>query len=399
MTGNSRGDDNGCPIPGYDLILSGGRVLDPGSAIDRIADVGFRGGRVATVADGPQTGRDRLDVAGCLVIPGMIDFHAHVYWGGTSLGIDGDRLARRCGTTTWVDAGSAGPGNLEGFRKQVIERQDTRILAFLHVSFAGIFAFDREVMVGESWDLRLLDPAVCARVARANGDLVRGIKVRVGAGTSGPNGIQPLHLALEAAELAGLPLMCHIDRPVPRLDEVLALLRAGDVLTHCFRPAPNAPALADGRVRAAVLAARERGVVFDIGHGMGSFAFATAEAMLAAGFPPDVISSDVHALCIDGPAYDNLATMSKFLGLGMPLSEIVRSVTATPARLLRRPDLGCLTEGATGDATVLEIEEGSFDAIDVTGARRTFAQRFRLRAVVLGGKLWHTASEAARPTG
>jgi dihydroorotase len=383
-------------MTGHDLVLRGGRVLDPGAGLDRVADVAFGDGKVAAVAPGPLAGRASLDVAGCLVIPGMIDFHAHVYWGGTSLGIDADRLARRAGTTTWVDAGSAGPGNFLGFRRQVIERQDTRVLAFLHVSFAGIFGFAREVMVGESWDLRLLDPVVCALVAREHGDLVRGIKVRVGAGTSGPNGILPLHLALEAAELAGLPLMCHIDRPVPRLDDVLAVLRPGDVLTHCFRPAPNAPVLPDGRVRSAVVAARERGVAFDIGHGMGSFAFATAEAMLAAGFPPDVISSDVHALCVDGPAFDNLATMSKLLGLGMPLTEIVRAVTATPARLLRRSDLGGLAVGSTGDATVLTIEDGSFEAVDVTGTRRRFGQRFRLRAIVLGGRLWH---DAAGPKG
>lgn len=380
-------------MTGHDLVLRGGRVLDPGADVDRVADVGFRDGKVATVDDGPLAGRASLDVTGCLVIPGMIDFHTHVYWGGTSLGVDADQLARRAGTTTWVDAGSAGPGNFAGFRRQVIERQDTRVLAYLHVSFAGIFGFAREVMVGEAWDLRLLDPVVCARVAREHCDLVRGIKVRVGAGTSGPNGIQPLYLALEAAELAGLPLMCHIDRPVPRLDEVLSVLRAGDVLTHCFRPSPNAPVLPDGRVRSAVLAARERGVVFDIGHGMGSFAFATAEAMLAAGFLPDVISSDVHALCIDGPAYDNLATMSKFLGLGMQLPEIVRAVTATPARLLRRGDLGSLAVGSTGDATVLTIEEGSFQAADVTGAQRRFERRFSLRAVVLGGRLWHAFAD------
>ena len=358
-------------MTGHDLVLRGGRVLDPGAAVDRVADVAFRDGKVAAVAEGPMAAERACDVAGCMVIPGMIDFHAHVYWGGTSLGVDADQLARRAGTTTWVDAGSAGPGNFAGFRRHVIEHQDTRVLAFLHVSFAGIFGFARELMVGEAWDLRLLEPVVCARVAREHGDLVRGIKVRVGAGTSGPNGIQPLYLALEAAELAGLPLMCHIDRPVPRLDEVLSLLRPGDVLTHCFRPAPNAPALPDGRIRPSVLAARERGVAFDIGHGMGSFAFATAEAMLAAGFPPDVISSDVHALCIDGPAYDNLATMSKFLGLGMPLPEIIRAVSATPARLLGRPDLGSLAVGSTGDATVLAVEQGRFEPVDVTGAQRS----------------------------
>lgn len=377
---------NGC-----DLVLAGGRVLDPGAALDQVADVGFKAGRIASVAD--TTSASRFDVAGCLVIPGAIDFHAHVYWGGTPLGINADALARRSGTTTWVDAGSAGAGNLPGFRRHVVERQDTRVLVFLHVSFAGIFGFSREVMVGESCDLRLLEPAVCAKAARDHPELVRGVKVRVGRHTSGTHGLLPLQLALEAAELASLPLMCHIDEPPPRLEEVLALLRPGDVLTHCFRPAPNAPALSSGRVREGVLAARERGVSFDIGHGMGSFAFATAEAMLAQGFAPDVISSDVHALCIDGPAFDNLATMSKLLGLGMPLIEIVRAVTATPAKLLRRPDLGSLKVGATGDATVLKIEAGNFKAADATGATRVYPQRFKLRAIVVAGRLWHLADD------
>jgi dihydroorotase len=198
-------------------------------------------------------------------------------------------------------------------------------------------------------------------VACEHADLVRGVKVRVGAATSGVNGAAPLTVAIEAAELAGLPVMCHIDRPPPRLDEVLAALRPGDILTHAFRPAPNAPVLPGARVREAVWRARERGVLFDLGHGMGSFSFAVAETMLAAGFPPDVISSDAHALCVDGPAYDNLVPMSKLLGLGMPLPEIVRAVTATPARLLRRPDLGSLAVGSAGDATVLAVEEGAFE--------------------------------------
>mgnify|MGYP001199876710 CR=1 FL=1 len=370
-----------------ELVLAGGQVLDPGTAIDGIADIGFRNGSVAGVGD--LATRRRLDVSDCLVIPGMIDFHAHVYRGGTALGVDADTIARRSGTTTWVDAGSAGAGNLEGLREHVVAHVETRVLAFLHIAYPGIFAFSREVMVGESSDLRLLDPAACARAALRHPDLVRGIKVRVGARTSGAHGLLPLQLALEAAELAGLPLMCHVDEPPPRLEDAVALLRPGDVLTHCFRPAPNAPALPDGRVRDGVLAARERGVTFDVGHGMGSFAFATAEAMLAAGFAPDVISSDVHSLCVDGPAFDNLMTMSKLLELGMPLTEIVRAVTATPARLLRRPDLGTFAAGAAGDATVLEVEEGQFTATDAAGAARTLRRRLRLRAMVIGGRLWH----------
>lgn len=380
---------------GYDLLLRGARVIDPQAGLDGPADVAFEAGRVAAV--GPQLNAEATvvrDLAGAIVIPGMIDFHAHVYPGGTPLGVDPDRLARRAGTTTWLDVGSAGAGNFAGLRDHVIARSETRILAYLHICFAGIFGFSREVMHGESWDLRLLDPAVCARVARESPETIRGIKVRIGALTSGVNGLMPLHLAIEAADLAGLPVMCHIDRPPPTYAQVLETLRPGDILTHCFRPAPNAPVHGDGRVRDACWQARERGVLFDVAHGMGSFSFATAERMLEAGFPPDVISSDVHSLCIDGPAFDNLETMSKLLALGMALPEVVRAVTATPAGLLRRPDLGTLRPGSTGDATVLEIAEGGFDLVDVTGATRRAARKLRLRAVVVAGRLWHEAAPA-----
>jgi dihydroorotase len=377
----------------FDLILRRGRLLDPGRGLDGVADVAFADGKVAAVGEAAATGRGRVerDVAGCIVMPGMIDFHAHVYWGGTSLSIDADALARRCGTTTWLDVGSAGPGNFPGFRKHVIEASQTRILAYLHVSHAGIFGFSRQVMVGESQDLRLMDAVTCARVARDNADIIRGIKVRIGANTSGANGITPLYHALDAADRAGLPLMCHIDQPPPRYVDVLEVLRPGDTLTHCFRPFPNAPVYGDGRVREACWQARERGVMFDVGHGMGSLDFDVARAMLAGGFPPDVISSDVHALCIDGPAFDNMETMSKFLALGMELLDIVRAVTATPARLLRRPDLADLSVGSTGDATVMRIETGRFAFVDVLGQILESERRFALDSVVVAGGLWHAA--------
>jgi len=374
----------------HDLILRNGRVLDPGTGRDEVADVAFDSGKVAAI--GPNLrGRATRDVSGCLVMPGHIDFHAHVYWGGTSISIDADALARRCGVTTWVDAGSAGPGNFAGFRKHVIEPSQTRILAYLHVSHAGIFAFAKSVMVGESLDMRMMDTERCAAVALAHPDVIRAIKVRVGANTSGVNGIAPLHHALAAADRAGLPVMCHIDRPPPRYEDVLADLRPGDILTHCYKPFPNAPCHADGRVKEACWQARERGVVFDIAHGAGSFDFDVAEAMLAGGFPPDVISSDVHVLCIDGPAFDTMETMSKLLCLGMKLTDVVRAVTATPAALLRRPDLADLSVGSTGDATVMRLEDGQFTFADVSGGTRIGRQRFALDSMVVGGALWHAA--------
>jgi dihydroorotase len=379
----------------YDLVLTGGHVVDPGQGVDRVTDVAFAGGKVAAVGDGLNGSATQVrDVSGTIVMPGMIDFHTHVYWGGTSLGIRPDELARRAGTTTWLDVGSAGPGNFEGFREHVIGRTETRILAYLHVSFAGIYGFSDKVSVGESSDMRLLDANVCADIARANRDLVRGIKVRIGRHASGYNGITPLEIAIEAAEQAELPVMCHIDAPPPRYEDVLEMLRPGDTLTHCFRPRPNAPIHADGRVREACFRAREKGVIFDIGHGMGSFSFDVARAMLAGGFPPDIISSDVHALCIDGPAWDNLETMSKFLNLGMEVNDIVRSVTKTPADLLKRPDLADLSAGSTGDATVVRIDEGRFPFVDVEGKQLIGERKFRLDSVVLDGRLWHDARAA-----
>jgi dihydroorotase len=373
----------------FDLVLRGGRILDPGQGRDEVADIAFKDGKVAAIGEAARKGTSRAErnVSGSIVMPGMIDFHVHVYWGGTSLGIDGDALARRAGTTTWLDVGSAGAGNFAGFKRHVIEPSETRILAYLHVSFAGIYGFSNEVMVGESWEMRLIDASVCARVAAEYPDEIRGVKVRIGANTSGPNGISPLYYAIEAADRAGLPCMCHIDRPPPRYVDVLEVLRPGDILTHCYKPFPNAPVHQDGRIKEGLWAARARGVMFDIGHGKGSFAFKVAEAMMEGGFPPDVISSDVHALCIDGPAFDNLETMSKFLYLGMSLPDIVRAVTATPARLLRRPDLDDLSVGSTGDATVLRIEEGRYTFTDVLDETRSGSKRFALDSVVLAGRL------------
>ena len=375
----------------FDLILKGGRVVDPSQNLDRVTDVAFAGGKVARIgerlpADG---GTDVRDVSGRIVTAGLIDMHTHVYWGGTSLGVDAEDFCRRSGVTTCIDTGSAGPGNFPGFRKHVIERSAVRILAYLHVSFAGIYAYSRTIMVGESEEIRLLAPADAAAVAEANRDVVIGIKVRVGLRASGRSGAAPLDIALQAANEAGLPLMCHIDDPPPSYEEVLERLRPGDVLTHAFRPFPNAPVDPQGRVKPAVLRARERGVRFDIGHGKGSFAFKTARAMLANGFYPDTISSDVHALCINGPAYDQVTTLSKFLCMGVPLDAVIAATTVNAAMALKRPELGSLKPGSVGDASILSIEQGAFDYVDVVGEHMTGDRRILSQGVVIAGRWWH----------
>lgn len=378
----------------HDLVLTGGRVIDPAQGVDRVANLAFAGGRVAALGEGadPADAVEVRDVSGRLVVPGLIDLHTHVYWGGTSLGIDAEEYCRSSGVTTAVDTGSAGPGNFAGFRRHVIEPSAVRILAYLHVSFAGIYAFGRNVMVGESEEMRLMAPADAVAVAEANRDVIVGIKVRVGRHASGTSGIAPLRIALQVAERVGMPVMAHIDHPPPDYEEVVDLLRPGDVLTHAFRPFPNAPVDGQGRVKPAVQRARERGVIFDIGHGKASFAFATARAMLAQGFEPDVISSDVHALCIDGPAFDQVTTLSKFLCLGMPLDRVVAASTVNAARALGRAEIGSFRPGAAGDATLLSLREGAFDYTDVTGETMTGDRRIRSEGVVLAGRWWHPAT-------
>jgi len=234
-----------------------------------------------------------------------------------------------------------------------------------------------------------MNPVDAVSVAEANRDLIVGIKVRVGLHASGTSGIAPLDIALEVAEQVGMPLMAHIDHPPPSYEEVLARLRPGDVLTHAFRPFPNTPATVQGTVKKVVLEARERGVLFDIGHGKGSFAFKTARAMLANGFYPETISSDVHALCIDGPAFDQVTTLSKFLCMGMPLPDVVAASTVNAAMAMRRPELGSLKPGGVGDATLISIKLGQFDYVDVVGEHLIGDRKIVSEGVVIGGRWWH----------
>ena len=374
----------------YDLILRGGRVIDPSQAIDDTLDVAFANGRLAALGKNLDAGgsTEVRDVAGKIVTPGLIDLHTHVYWGGTSLGVDAAALSRNGAVATHVDTGSAGPGNFAGFRTHVIECSPVRIIPYLNISFAGIYGFSKRVMVGESGDQRLLAPIDTAEIIRANRDVIAGIKVRVGRNASGTAGLVPLDIARQVADEVGMPMMVHIDEPPPTLPDVLARMRSGDILTHCFRAFPNAPITAEGRVLDAVLEARGRGVVFDIGHGMGSFAFSTARAMLAAGFAPDTISSDVHALCIDGPAYDLVTTLSKFLFLGMPLADVIARATSKAAVALQRPDLGTLAIGGHGEASILDLSAGRFALTDSVGETVMAEQRLLAAGLVIGGKWW-----------
>ncbi len=367
------------------LVLKNGRVIDPSQGIDRITDVAFADGKVSALGDN-LSGVEQIDVAGMIVTPGLIDLHTHFYWGGTSLGVDPDAFARKSAVSTCVDTGSAGPGNFPGFRKHVIEQSTARVLVYLHISFAGIYGFAKNVMLGESHDIRLLAAREAVEVINANRDVIIGVKVRIGRHASGPAGIYPLDVALQVADETGLPLMAHIDEPPPSYEAVVSRLRGGDVLTHCFRPFPNAPIDGKGKIKPEVIAARERGVLFDVGHGMGSFSWKTARAMLAEGFMPDTISSDVHALCIEGPAYDQVTTLSKFLALGVPINDVIAASTINAAKALQRPELGTFKIGAAGDASVLELRSGRFSLEDTRSDIVVAPERLFAAGLVIAGK-------------
>lgn len=349
-----------------DLILKGGRVIEPATNIDEILDVAIAGSKIHSLGKNLQVaGADIVACDGLIVTPGLIDLHTHVYWGGTSIGVDPDQHADKSACTTLVDAGTAGPGNFPGFLKHVIEPARVRVVPFLNVSFAGIFAFSESVVVGECTNLELLNAKEVLAVAVQNRDTIAGIKVRVGRYASGASGVEPMMIALDVCEEADLPLMCHLDHPPPSRRSVVSRLRPGDILTHCFKPYPNAPVrLRDGAIYQEISEARSRGVIFDIGHGAGSFSFKTCRAMLEAGFKPDTISSDIHCLSINGPVFDQLTTLSKFHALGMSLSEVIDCSTRKPADAIGRPDLGRLKPDTGADISILKLVEGDYNFRD-----------------------------------
>lgn len=375
----------------YDIVLTGGHVVDPSQNLDAVTDIAFADGKVAAVGNDlakKADAKETRDVSGSLVTPGLVDIHAHVYWGATYLGVEPERVARMSGTTTFVDAGTAGAGTFNGFRKLIIEPCPLRIVAFLNISHAGIFGYGPGFMVGETSELRLLNVGACVNVAREHADIICGVKVRLGFNVSELVGIGALDCAIEAAEELDLPVMVHIGAPPPRRKDILERLRPGDILTHCCRMFPNAATDRDRNIRKEVEEARERGIVFDVGHGRGSFDFDVARAMVDNGFLPDVLSSDVHVQSIGGPAFDVLVTMSKFLSMGVSLSDVVAATTCNPAKAIARPDLGSLKPGSPGDAVVLTLNEGEFEYRDSLNATFMGNKKLEPDGIIVGGAWW-----------
>jgi dihydroorotase len=268
----------------------------------------------------------------------------------------------------------------------VMAHSPYRIFAFLNISFPGIFGFDKDVSVGEATARSMLPVHRCVRTIEENRDRIIGVKVRIGGIVTGDLGLGALELALEAANEVGLPLMTHIGGPPPSYADVVDMLRPGDILTHCYRPEPNSALGEDGKILPQIIAARERGVLFDIAHGMGAFGYDTTERALAAGFPPDLISSDVHVIAVEGPGFDLLHVMSKLLNSGLSLPQVIGMSTSRPALAIRHPELGHLGVGAPADITVLREVESDFVFEDVVGQKRQGSRLLQPEMVLLGGK-------------
>jgi dihydroorotase len=366
-----------------DLLISGGHVVDPTQGLDGPADVGVADSRIVALAPALDHARaDRvIDATGAVVTPGLVDLHTHVYRGVTYWGIDADAAASSSGVTTWIDAGSAGALTLPGFREFIVERARVRVLAFVNISAIGLVHENYEVA-----NLEYLDVEILQRLVDLNRDLVVGIKVRLGSPTSGPYELEPLEIARRAADLCNLPLMVHVAIGPPSVEDVLEMMRPGDILTHCLTGLSMKIIDDDDRILECAREAWSRGVIMDVGHGAGSFSFSTAEAVLAAGFAPHVISSDVHQLSIRGPMFDLPTCMSKFLALGMPLTEVVTATTTAPAAAIGLEHAGTLRPGTQADVAIFDMHRGRFPLYDIHGEVRESEVLLRNRQTIVAGE-------------
>ncbi len=384
------------------VTVSGGRLLDPALGLDSLGSIQIDNGAISgigtlqadlaqpsAVAAAPQ----EVDATGLIVTPGVIDLHTHLYPGVSHYGIEPDTYCLGRGVTTAVDAGSSGAQTFPGLRRYVISRSRTRILAFLNIAVQGMITN----LVGELEDIRFASAAQAIARAREHQDLIVGIKVRLGHQMVGDDPAPALRSALEAADALGLPLMVHVIDMRPGLSWLLPRLRRGDIVTHCFHGNEGGILDQRGRLAAGVMPARERGVLFDVGHGVGSFAYAVARAAIAQGFPPDTISSDLHAHNIGGPAYDQATTLSKLLHVGMGLADVIRAVTSTPAAAVGRADgMGALAAGRNGDLTIFELRSGHWALPDAAGSTEMVERLVVPRVAVLGGNVHYLGSPAER---
>ena len=375
----------------YDLLLKGGHVIDARNKISAIRDVAMKDGRIAAVATNidPRTAFKVIDVSGLYVTPGIIDIHFHAYAGGTyPRGIYPDGFTFRTGVTTIADAGSAGWRTFDDFKTRVIDRSRTRIFAFLNIVGYGIAGAEREN------DLKDMEVKPTADLALKHKGLIVGIK---SAHYAGPEW-DPYIRSVEAGKIADIPVM--VDFGSARVRTIAELFtkhfRPGDIYTHCYAGGGRGEII-DGKVNPAIFAAQKKGIIFDIGHGGGSFVFRTAVQAFKEGFYPDSISTDHHVNSMNAGMKDMLNVMSKFLALGMSLDDVIARSTWNPAREIKQEQLGHLSVGAIADVAVLRVEKGKFGYADQFGARLSGSERLSAEMTLKDGKVVYDLNALSGP--
>ena len=361
----------------YDLLIKNGQVIDPANGRNGRMDVAVTGSRIAKVGVGLPASRAKvvIEAGEYYVTPGLIDIHTHVDAQGASLNVNPDHNCLPSGVTTAVDAGSSGWKNFENFKTRVIDRSRTRVLAFLNIVGAGMYGAVEQ-------DVSEMDPEAAARMIRQYPQTIVGIKTA----HFRPPSWEAVDRAVKAGTLANVPVIVDF-HPGPAYPElVLKRLRPGDIGTHFYgRLTPHLAK--DGKPESYVIEARKRGVLFDVGHGSGSLWFRIAVPMLAAGFLPDTISTDIHKNSIMLPRANMILTMSKFLNMGMTIEQVIERSTLNPAKAIRRPELGALSEGATADIALIQLERGTFAYLDSGHGKLTGDKRLRCALTVRAGRI------------
>ena len=367
------------PDDKFDLVIKSGDVIDPSQSLRGKRDIGIRWGTIEAIDAEIPAARalKTIDASGKLVMPGLIDLHCHVYPYGSAIGIPADELVQFQGTTTVVSAGDAGVNNLAALRRFIVAQSRTRIYAFLHIANNGLSAFP----VAELYNIDNAQVEACAMALAENPDFLIGVKVRMSENVIFKHGVEPLKRGIQACEMCGWParMMVHIGGVETRelMSDILNLLRPGDILTHAYSGAPNMSGaftniVQDGKLLPAALEAKQRGVLFDVGHGGGSFDFTVAEIAIPAGCTPDTISSDIHVFSGNSPGIPFLPNvMSKFLAMGSSLDQVVAMATSVPARIINRtPKIGTLQRGAPGDVAIMDLIEGPVSFVDTRNNKR-----------------------------
>jgi dihydroorotase len=370
---------------GYDLVIKGGRVLDPAQRIDRVADVAIRGGKIAAIQPGIIQGNNAssaaakvLEATGKLVTAGLIDIHSHV--------ADKELTPAQClstGVTSLVDGGSRGAQNVDELVK-IAQNSPNRVRILLNISGRGLADGATELL-----DIEKANVSAARSAVERSREWIIGIKARLSRSAAGEHDLEAVRRARQVADPLKIPIMVHVGDTASPLPDILALLRPGDIVTHMYAPAPHGMLDDKGRVLPQVLQARRRGILFDFGNGRTAhWTWDTAERAIQQGFLPDTISSDITAAGLTDQVINLPNVMSKFLLLGMPVDQVIARVTVNAARAIPEyKSYGTLRTGAAADVTVLDLREGDFEFIDNYGGKRMGRRSLFPYAVVMNGKL------------